>query len=76
MLEKCSALYTSDIKLPYMTSNNNTKKELNAFTIRADKKMTDMLEYLKGKKNINKTAIIKLAVSEMYNQEILKNGDE
>ena len=59
-----------------MTIQNNSKKNYNTFTIRMDSKMIEMINYLKGKKNINKTALIKLAVSEMYNQEVIKNGDE
>lgn len=59
-----------------MTIQNNSKNEYNTFTIRMDSKMIEMIDYLKGKKNINKTALIKLAVSEMYNQEVIKNGDE
>ena len=59
-----------------MTIQNNSKKNYNTFTIRMDSKMIEMIDYLKAKKNINKTSIIKLAVSEMYNQERIKNGDE
>ena len=59
-----------------MTIQNNSKNEYNTFTIRMDSKMIEMVDYLKEKKNINKTALIKLAVSEMYNHERIKNGDE
>ena len=59
-----------------MITKNTTKKQYNTFTIRMDSKMIEMVGYLKAKKNINKTSIIKLAVSEMYNQERIKNGDE
>lgn len=61
-----------------MTTTNESKNEYNTFTIRMDSKMQAMINYLKEKKNINKTAIIKLAIAEMYNQEKAKdvNGDE
>lgn len=55
-----------------MTSTNKSKNEYNTFTIRMDSKMYTMINYLKEKKNINKTAIIKLAIAEMYNQEKAK----
>ena len=59
-----------------MTTTNESKNEYNTFTIRMDRKMQTMINYLKEKKNINKTAIIKLAIAEMYNQERIKHGDE
>ena len=55
-----------------MKTTNKSKNEYNTFTIRMDSKMYTMINYLKEKKNINKTAIIKLAIAEMYNQEKAK----
>ena len=62
-----------------MCNENNTKKdERNTFTVRMDKSMQDMVSYLQEKKLLNKTAIIRLAVAEMYEREInyIKKGRE
>ncbi len=54
-----------------MCNENNTKKdERNTFTVRMDKSMQDMVSYLQEKKLLNKTAIIRLAVAELYEREI------
>ena len=62
-----------------MCNENNTKKdERNTFTVRMDKNMQHMVAYLQEKKLLNKTAIIRLAVAEMYEREknYIKNGCE
>ncbi len=62
-----------------MCNEKNTKKdERNTFTVRMDKSMQDMVSYLQEKKLLNKTAIIRLAVAEMYEREInhIKKGCE
>ena len=48
------------------------KVEKNTFTVRMDKQMQDMVSHLQEKKLLNKTAIIRLAVAEMYEREIKK----
>ena len=53
-----------------MCNENNIKKDgVNTFTVRMDKQMQDMITYLQQKKLLNKTAIIRLAVAELYQAE-------
>ena len=53
-----------------MCSSKKVKiKDYNVFTVRLTPEMMKMLEYLKDKKMINKTNIIRLAISEMYAKE-------
>jgi len=51
---------------------SNTNKNYNTFSIRVTAEMGDMLIYLQEKKLLNKTAIIRLAVAELYRNEKLK----
>ena len=48
---------------------NSKKEEINTFTVRMDKQMQDMVSYLREKKLLNKTAIIRLAIAELYQAE-------
>jgi len=78
-LEKISFIYGLEFRFISMCNENNTKKdERNTFTVRMDKSMQDMVSYLQEKKLLNKTAIIRLAVAEMYEREInhIKKGRE
>ena len=54
-----------------MTIQNNTKLEedYNVFTIRMNAEMQEMVEYLKNKKLINKSSVIRLAIAELYEKE-------
>lgn len=53
-----------------MCSSKKVKiKDYNVFTVRLTPEMMEMLEYLKDKKMINKTNIVRLAISEMYAKE-------
>lgn len=42
---------------------------MNKFTVRFDSQLVDMIDYLKDKKMLNKTALIRLAIAELYNKE-------
>ena len=53
---------------------NIKKHEINTFTVRMDKSMQHMVTYLQEKKLLNKTAIIRLAIAEMYQRET-KGGE-
>ena len=58
-----------------MYSENHIKKDkINTFTVRIDKNMQHMVTYLQEKKLLNKTAIIRLAIAEMYQRET-KGGE-
>ena len=58
-----------------MCNETNAKKdEKNTFTVRMDKNMQHMVAYLQEKKLLNKTAIIRLAIAEMYQRET-KGGE-
>lgn len=48
---------------------DTTKDNVNTFTVRFDHQLIDMINYLKAKKMLNKTALIRLAIAELYNQE-------
>lgn len=48
---------------------DTTKGNVNTFTVRFDSQLIDMINYLKAKKMLNKTALIRLAIAELYNQE-------
>ena len=53
-----------------MYNETNTKKEeVNTFTVRMDEQMQKMVTYLQRKKLLNKTAVIRLAVAELYQSE-------
>ena len=55
---------------------SNTNKSYNTFSIRVTEEMGAMLSYLQEKKLLNQTAIIRLAVAELYRNEKLKEkGD-
>lgn len=69
-LEKFSFIYGLEFRFISMCNENNIKKEeVNTFTVRMDKQMQDMITYLQQKKLLNKTAIIRLAVAELYQAE-------
>ena len=69
-LKKNSLIYGLEFKLMSMYNENNIKKEeITTFTVRMDKQMQDMISYLQEKKLLNKTAIIRLAVAELYQSE-------
>ena len=69
-LEKFSFIYALECRFISMCNENNIKKdEVNTFTVRMDKTMREMVEYLQAKKLLNKTAIIRLAVAELYQAE-------
>lgn len=53
---------------------NIKKNKINTFTVRMDKSMQHMVTYLQEKKLLNKTAIIRLAIAEMYQRET-KGGE-
>ena len=48
---------------------DTTKDNVNTFTVRFDSQLIDMINYLKAKKMLNKTALIRLAIAALYNQE-------
>lgn len=78
-LEKFSFIYALEFRFIPMCNETNAKKdEKNTFTVRMDKNMQHMVAYLQEKKLLNKTAIIRLAVAEMYEREknYIKNGCE
>lgn len=56
------------------TENHIKKNKINTFTVRMDKSMQHMVTYLQEKKLLNKTAIIRLAIAEMYQRET-KGGE-
>lgn len=45
------------------------EENMNKFTVRFDSQLVDMIDYLKDKKMLNKTALIRLAIAELYNKE-------
>ncbi len=45
----------------------------NVFTVRFDDQMVGMIEYLKGRTMLNKTAIIRLSIANFYQQEKSKD---
>lgn len=44
------------------------------FTLRMDKKMNEIVEYLQGRTRLSKTAVITLAISNYYNQELFRES--
>ena len=52
--------------LDEIDTNENT---MNTFTVRFDSKLVSMIDYLKSKKCLTKTALIRLAIAELYNRE-------
>ena len=55
---------------------SNTKYYTNVFSIRVTKEMQNMMSYLQKRKLLNQTAIIRLAVAELYRNEKLKENGE
>ena len=47
-------------------TNENT---MNTFTVRFDSQLVSMIDYLKSKKCLTKTALIRLSIAEMYNRQ-------
>ena len=45
------------------------EEDMNTFTVRFDSQIVSMIDYLKEKKMVNKTALIRLAIAELYNRE-------
>lgn len=59
--------------------NNIKKEEFTTFTVRMDKNMQDMVEYLQKKKLLNKTSVIRWSIAEAYQREKAKenkNGED
>ena len=52
------------------TKENN----MNTFTVRFDNQLVSMIDYLKSKKCLTKTALIRLAIAEMYNRQKCYDG--
>ena len=48
--------------------------EMNVFTVRFDDQMVEMVEYLKNRKMLNKTAIIRLSIADLYQREKSKDN--
>lgn len=44
------------------------------FTLRMDKKMNEIVEYLQSRTRLSKTAVITLAISNYYNQELFRES--
>ena len=73
--KKFLSLYALEFRIISMYSENHIKKDtINTFTVRIDKNMQHMVTYLQEKKLLNKTAIIRLAIAEMYQRET-KGGE-
>ena len=49
--------------------DNIDKDAMNIFTVRLDPEAQARIEYLKKRKMLNKTAIIRLGISTLYQQE-------
>ena len=45
------------------------KDKMNIFTVRLDPEAVSRIEYLKKRKMLNKTALIRLGISTLYNHE-------
>lgn len=52
-----------------MYNKKDNKDNLKVFTVRLDEQAQSCLQYLKEKKMLNKTAIIRLGIAELYSQE-------
>ena len=50
------------------------RNEKITFTLRMDKTMNEIVEYLQGRTRLSKTAVITLAISNYYNQELLRES--
>ena len=73
--KKFLSLYALEFRIISMYTEKNIKKnKINTFTVRMDKSMQHMVTYLQEKKLLNKTAIIRLAIAEMYQRET-KGGE-
>ena len=59
----------------YNENNLKTEEDYNVFTIRMNAEMQEMVEYLKNKKMINKSSVIRLAVAELYDKQKRLDGD-
>lgn len=47
--------------------------EMNVFTVRFDAQMADMIEFLKHRTMLNKTAIIRMSIADLYHREKSKD---
>ena len=47
--------------------------EMNVFTVRFDAQMADMIEFLKHRTMLNKTAIIRMSIADLYHRERAKD---
>ena len=52
--------------------SNTDNQYTNVFSIRVTEEMQDMLSYLQTRKFLNKTAVIRTAITEEYRREKLK----
>lgn len=50
------------------------RNEKITFTLRMDKTMNEIVEYLQDRTRLSKTAVITLAISNYYNQELLRES--
>lgn len=57
-----------------MTSTKNIEKNTNTLTIRLNSEIESRLDFLQNKLQLSKSAIIKLAISRMFESE--NNGDD
>ena len=58
-----------------MSSNAKTSHtEKITFTLRMDRNMNEIVEFLQGRTRLSKTAVIILAISNYYNQEISRES--
>ena len=53
---------------------NASHNEKITFTLRMDKKMNEIVEYLQSRTRLSKTAVITLAISTYYNQELFRES--
>lgn len=51
------------------------RNEKITFTFRMDKTMNEIVEYLQSRTRLSKTAVITLAISNYYNQELLRESE-
>lgn len=53
--------------------SNTAKKEICTFTVRFDSNIQNKIRFLQGHIGLNKSSIIRLAICELYNEEIAKS---
>ncbi len=53
--------------------NKEKETQMNVFTVRFDDQMVDMIEYLKHRTMLNKTAIIRMSIANLYQREKSKD---